>query len=130
MNEERILALADLIEPLPLQPEQYEGDPEKAQFGMAQWWYSCGTPSCVAGWAAHMAASERVTFPPDVVTIQERGAYYLGISEETSEHLFMADRTRYPIHQLTARAAAWCLRNLVKTRRVAWTKAMKETADV
>lgn len=127
MHEERILALAEIIERLPLGADPWHNADKQPAFGMGQFQYHCGSPSCIAGWADHLAYKERIVLKECGVT--GRAKEYLGIGAGTAEELFLASRTRFPISTLSPKAAAWCLRNLVETGRVAWTKAVEATKD-
>lgn len=65
MNKERLNKLADLIETLELNVQCYNKKPNS--FCMDFLYYDCGTPSCIAGWAAAQAlATSRLPYDTNV----------------------------------------------------------------
>lgn len=129
MNKERILALADLIE---VQPHTtFEAE---IGFSMDNWSHSCGTPSCIAGWACAMEK------PIDARPISERSLWhardYLGLSAEQADALFepdlrddeqREDNDHLAVTDLwdaiTPSQAADTLRRLAETGEVVWSAA-------
>lgn len=126
MHKERILALADVIEELEMFPV-YSKSVGAQTFSMSFYSYDCGSPACIAGWASYTGAKEGFQF--ESVGAFGKGAEYLGLTDVTASSLFLASNTRHDIGELTPAAAAWVLRNLAETGRVAWSKAMKVTDD-
>lgn len=110
MNKDRILALADLIEK---QPHTSEYDP--AGFTMDNWVHSCGTPACIAGWAAWQASGEQKTINPEVV--EDSAAAFLGISYSDGRRLFTP---RAEWKAITPAIAASTLRRFAETGEVEW----------
>lgn len=55
MNKERIMELADIIE---MQAHVNYSDYPSYGFNMSSYRHNCGSPSCIAGWAAHLYAPE------------------------------------------------------------------------
>lgn len=133
MHKERILAIADVIEKLPLIKCAHHAEKQTPAFGMGQYQYACGTPSCIAGWAEHHAKyDDDYVIPADDESTHDIAKDYLGLTEVQASRLFLATETRYAISNLSPAAAAYCLRHLAATGRVAWTKsvdATKVTAD-
>ncbi len=126
MHKERILALADVIEELEFDPRFSKEKAVEKAFGMNNYQYSCGSPSCIAGWAGHLGRLEGFEF--ETSGSFAKGAEYLELSDSVADNLFLAPGSRYELDSLTPAAAAWVLRNLTVTGKVAWTKAMKETS--
>lgn len=106
MNTENILALAAKIETLP-QSTSYH---DKHGFYMQVYVHECGSPSCIAGWAAHMSGRSDEN-------IREIAKEWLGLDWPEADELFL----RFPpLELITPAWAASVLRNLVKTGEVRW----------
>lgn len=56
-------------------------------FSMSQLSYHCGTPSCIAGWAAFVSNPEEWSVTP-VGDVVEKATEFLGLSSEESRNLF------------------------------------------
>ena len=124
MNSERILELADIIE---AQPDVPSGAP--AGFNMKWVHHSCGTPSCIAGWAETLEWSTGNLGQDLGVTLARADDIIMPISREAH---FRAepDRPGY----ITAAHAAAMLRNLARTGEVDWsvteyTEAVEELLE-
>lgn len=126
MNKERILALADLIEKQPHQPE-FDAT---SGFDMSCTHRDCGTPACIAGWALWEAQGrpESLVEPPGLWGIENNAATYLGlsvpeVSQPSGYPLFYPPET-YKYEGITPAQAASCLRHLAETGEVDWARAM------
>lgn len=117
MNKERIFEVADAI------------DCYRAQFDMYHWVNhrgfpespNCGTPSCIAGFAAAIATGHPLdsTYPPkDERNIPDRAAEWLELSEKEADELFRPADVEYD--KIDACTAIACLENLVETGCVDW----------
>lgn len=117
MNTERIRELADVIEDQP-----HTSFNAANGFYMDAWEHSCGTPSCIAGWAAH-------TFGRQVATWEmwDVAEGLLGLSEETSRRLFLGDGT-FSRGSVTPAHAAAVLRNLADNGVVDWSVGAPATS--
>ena len=76
----RILTLAKLIKAQP--HTHYEAE---AGFSMASLTHVCGTPSCIAGWAAYLATDGERIHPDDIERVARE---YLGITMDGASELF------------------------------------------
>ena len=110
MNTENIIALADLIETLP-----QAGFGSKEGFFMGNWRHACGTPSCIAGWAVHLAG---IDCGPHQVPDKAADWLDLPIGEEWE--LFDPD---LPYSSITPQHAAKVLRHLAETGVVDWSRS-------
>ena len=116
MNKENILKLADTIDKCNTVACGEEDD-EYYQFSMENYWFDCGTPACISGWADELFGDSRTS---------------LGITGGQAHQLFeprnyYADFRRQPGQEghITARHAAAVLRNLVETGVVDWSVGAK-----
>ena len=113
MNVERILQLADIIE---VQPHVEVGADEG--FNMAGWKHPCGTPSCIAGWAAKMSGEyDEDTGLGNMTAKLAREWMDLGIVQ--SDRLFTPILIP-PLSNITPSQAAKTLRHLAHTGEVKW----------
>lgn len=111
MNIDRINALADLIEK---QPHSKKSDP--SGFNMEYWQHTCGTPSCIAGWAVHMSGKDI-----NVGTVMGDAQRWLGLNDVIGDSLFMANGLRSGKRWFIQPAyAAAVLRHLAATGDVDW----------
>jgi hypothetical protein len=115
VNKERILALADLIE------QQPHADKEASEgFTMSSITHDCGTPACIAGWAAWEAVGRKNGDLYDFdLDIEGKARDFLGISPTKADALF------YPYEfkaygEITPSEAAATLRRLAETGQVDW----------
>ena len=133
MNTERILHLANVIETLePLHPEEVielEANTPDFQaidaFSMAQFYYECGTPACIAGWADFLWSADHT----DDFHTGERARDILGLEEDLSHELFEPafvygevdiGAFDYEKEFISPERAAAVLRNLANTGVVDW----------
>lgn len=128
MNKERILALADLIETISDSPNSFaiEG------FDMRYVTHECGTPSCIAGWAAWEAQGrpEYVQDPNvrDFYSIERQAAEYLGLptkGDNTAAFPLFYPQTPSgkPLESydgITAKTVAKTLRHFAATGEIIW----------
>ena len=110
MNTERLHLLADVVEK------------HSKQFRMLTWTNdACGTPACIAGFAAALAdgRSTAKKYPEyKVRLIPEIGRAWLGLTSTQAGELF--EPTLDDWNQITAEVAALCLRYLAETGKVDW----------
>lgn len=113
MNRERILALADLIEQ---QPHTEIG--AASGFNMEDFTHPCGTPACIAGWAAFMFDKE---FEPGKTTMKysEHAGMLLGLDYRKAADLFLLT-PGIGLEEITPAHAATTLRHLAETGDVEW----------
>lgn len=108
MDVERIRELADVIERLPhTTPDADHG------FSMEVYEHPCGTPACIAGWAAHVYNVADHVFP------EQNGAAALGMTVEEAAPLFEPLDVCY-WSEITPAHAAAVLRNLANTGEIDW----------
>ena len=129
MNKERILALADLIEKQPHTPL-----PAENGFNMADLVRECGTPSCIAGWAAWEAEGRPASVRTSTIgwALEREAQNYLGLEGVNKAELSpKAYSLFYPTYEgcfayedITPAQAAACLRHLAETGEVDWDHAM------
>lgn len=129
MNKERILALADLIEKQPHTPVQAESG-----FNMADLVRECGTPACIAGWAAweEEGRPAAVSAPDTGWCLERKAQQYLGLApsgeaelSDTAYSLFYPEGDQVGFYdEITPAQAAACLRHLAETGEVDWDHAM------
>ena len=130
MNRDRILQLADHIEGLEvvttwkharrMHLTDNPGEHHET-FTMETKAYGCGAPACMLGWANHLAG--RHPGAPMEITSD-----WLGISDwDTLRALYIPelDHAHYAMGptkhgHITAKQAAWTLRNLAETGEVVW----------
>jgi len=117
MNTENILQLADEIE----RQEHAKTDEMKGWgFNMAYFRHDCGTPCCIAGFAAEHV---RRNVGEQVEMITEVARKWLEIDRSTALSLFIPDvleRHGVRLSDITPAMAARTLRNLAETGRVEW----------
>lgn len=118
MNKERILALADLIEKQP-----HVKLNEAPGFNMSDYRHKCGTPACIAGWAAEI--SEENSFNGTNYLAEK----YLELDRITAKMLFAPHfiagyhKAWKSWNDITPQQAATTLRKLVETGEVDWSHA-------
>jgi hypothetical protein len=112
MNTENIIALANLIETLP-----QAGFGSKEGFFMGNWRHDCGTPSCIAGWAVHLAGID--CSRSQVAT---KAADWLDLDIEDEQELFDPGH-HLPYEAITPQHAAKVLRHLAETGVVDWSRS-------
>ena len=126
MNRERILHLAETIEKQEFVPIN-EGCDAASGFNMSHWFYPCGAPACIAGWAIFLFPAQiQLSYDGDHIY---RAARLLGISNSMGTRLFEPRFMHADVGILipgspgfiTARHAAAVLRHLVETGEVDWT---------
>ena len=126
MNKERILALADLIEGQEHTNDWYVG--EVHGFNMNKLVYDCGTPSCIAGWAAWEALDQPKVLKTKVFGdsdyIEKTAAEYLGLEYNSCNADKGCYRLFYPntpvYSDITPIMAATVLRHLAETGEIDW----------
>ncbi|MDR9777244.1 hypothetical protein RJJ65_32315 [Rhizobium hidalgonense] len=113
MNKKRILALADIIEKQP-----HTGKESAEGFSMSSYVHDCGTPCCIAGWAAWLSFRKPKQMV-DSTAVFYRAKTYLGLHEVEADLLFLPHEyhcgDKYPPSQ-----AAATLRHLAETGEVNW----------
>lgn len=120
MNIERINALADLIEQ---QPQSLHDD--QPGFNMNRFVHHCGTPSCIAGWAAWEALQRPANIQETwregerYRDVEDEAREYLGIDAETAGRLFWGT-DGIKLEPITKEQAARVLRHLAQTGEVDW----------
>ena len=143
MNKENILKLADIIAAQPYN----NNSNDKQGFGMAQVFHTCGTPSCIAGFAVACAMVDHkfVNVRLDLIDHYDTekafykmrededidwdnyAADWLGIPR-TNENKTLASELFMPRDVIwsliTPLVAATCLRNLAETGKVEWKVAL------
>jgi hypothetical protein len=115
MNRERILALADLIEEQPHTDEEADEG-----FTMESITHDCGTPACIAGWAAWEALGRQRGDLYSIHTdLDAKAREFLDIDPLKAEDLFYPP---FPIvyATVTPSEAAATLRHLAETGEVDW----------
>lgn len=120
MNKERILALADLIEK---QPHTKLND--ASGFNMGNWVHPCGTPACIAGFAAWVESGNAEELP--LMDVEDLAIQHLGIDRPTANELFSPDGVEW--RSITPAIAASTLRKLHDTGEVDWPEATPEDDD-
>jgi len=108
MNITNILKLADIIE-----RQKHVETVSETGFNMSTYWHPCGTPSCIAGFAASQGGYANM----DGWTFRG-GMAWLGLDETTAARLFSP--TELYLTDVTPAMAAWTLRNLAETGEVLW----------
>jgi hypothetical protein len=112
MNTENIIALADLIETLP-----QAGFGSREGFFMGNWRHDCGTPSCIAGWAVHLAGIDCSRSQ-----VADKAADWLDLYfEDEAQDLF--EPSHLPYEAITPQHAAKVLRHLAETGVVDWSRS-------
>lgn len=142
MNKDNILKLAAIIEPLENIDTIY-GRRSKRQFAMNYIMFDCGTPACIAGWAASCSHCRRNIRDFDVVG---DAAKWLGVDRDWAyENLFFPTEHNAQLRgdgevnydNITAKVAAACLRELATfdalptgdAMTAVWAEALKEGAE-
>lgn len=116
MNIERILQLADVIEAQPHTDQQADSG-----FNMNFFAHTCGTPSCIAGWAVHLARPG--TYPENEELAQE----WLELNNQQARQLFWGEGTKRAfLPDITPAHAAFALRHFAETGTVDWRLAMSK----
>lgn len=113
MNVERINALADMIEVMPHTTVSAEEG-----FSMANWSHDCGTPACIAGWAAYLAKGPGVLINHSCYDV---AADFLDINVCLADELFeprLGDVDLWD--EIEPKHAAEVLRHLAQTGNVDW----------
>lgn len=116
MNKERLNKLADVIETLELDVRCYSK--ERNKFCMDFLYYDCGTPSCIAGWAAAQAlATSRL---PDELNVERTAAEWLDLPYRWAmKHLFYpSDYVGFHFADVQPRDAAAVLRYVAEIGEV------------
>lgn len=112
MDAENILKLADIISDL---PQSFYSD----NFGFNQNFYvhECGSPSCIAGWAAQQSTGDAAiyTTPSDRRQVACR---WLGLENDHRELFYPPLELAW--HLITPAQAAETLRKLAQTGVVDW----------
>jgi hypothetical protein len=119
MNKERILALADLVEQ---QPHSLEFG-----FNMGELIHGCGTPSCIAGWAAwEKAGRPEMIVAKEGYATENEASDWLGLPHivESPDDNDLSFDLFYPLgfsfEKITPKHAAFTLRHLAETGKVDW----------
>lgn len=120
MNNERILALADLIEQ---QPHTTPGAP--SGFSMASYQHHCGTPACLAGWTVHTFCDGLDGLDNGLIRALARDR--LGLSDGVADDLFIYT-DGLPLDAITPPHAAFTLRHLADSGEVDWLAYGKASA--
>lgn len=117
MNVDRILALADVIE---AQPHTRVSDPYG--FNMENWrHHNCGTPSCIAGWAAALSRGDTKGITGIPVHVSDIAIEYLDLDDEQAHDLFCPPGHDW--ESITPSDAAATLRLFAETGKVKWAGA-------
>lgn len=129
MNRENILAVADAIEKHSIPDLGFNMVDYLATSEQLKSWeaedhsgHNCGTTGCIAGWAV---AVEEGGLPEKRAGYKffEQAADFLGLSDRTSNHLFLD----YPSSSLVKpKHAVSVLRHLAETGEVDWDRALAE----
>lgn len=116
----RRLELADIIDNTPASESRYSPG-----FNMRDWMHrgeACGTPSCIAGWAAWMAADKPKYLDTSDLGILNQAKAFLGLTRAEDNNLF----TPYVLAKgdmsaITPHQAAATLRTFAETGVIDWT---------
>ena len=97
-------------------------------FNMNHYYHECGTPSCIAGWAAHLANPNFEYHWRKLTELKDAAAAYIGI-ENLSDicELFTPDCV--DLYEVTPEEAIKTLEKLRDTGRVNWSHAMSYTGE-
>lgn len=119
MNKERVLALADLIECQPhVDPLGIDPYLEPSGFNMNCFTHSCGTPSCIAGFAAWEYNGRKIN---DSDETESKAREYLGLASYFgAKRLFFPTVSGRECASITPQEAAQVLRHLAETGEVDW----------
>ena len=117
MYKDRIRILADTIEKLENYDYKTVYTGAKPTFTMSKYYYKCGSPACMSGWARSLFAPGSGKDDKDL----------LGLSDSMSRDLFLPlnDYVNWRAMKgsagyISARHAAAVLRNLADTGKVDW----------
>lgn len=128
MNKDNILRLADIIEAQP-----HTSVDEAQGFNMEGYIHHCGTPSCIAGFAAFESLKETTNDEEKIIkTLRLLERYnvnelwnlaikWLGFSEEVEIYELFHPRCSYQWHNITPQEAAKVLRHFAETGEIDWT---------
>lgn len=84
VNVENIQKLIEVLKTKELKEDKV-GKPVEG-FSMSQFYYSCGTPACIAGWASFLVdGGKSSNFSDGVVSL---ASDFIGVDEETGHSLF------------------------------------------
>ena len=124
MNKENILALAEVMEGLRYRDwRNQEGEYVQHGFNMTMYRFDCGTPACVAGYAASLSDDPEC----QLMDVFETAQAYLGLDRETAVDLFFGDGdTIDELNYLQPQDAADTLRKLAETGEVSWRQPGEE----
>lgn len=127
-NKARLLELADIIEAQP-----HSDVTDEKGFCMAVWTHPCGTPSCIAGFAASLYWKHygEPAGPGRRTAWTAAAAWLTGIAVErvnadTREGtyvLFIPKTARRSLTEITPQEAALTLRKLAETGKIDWSHA-------
>lgn len=123
MNKERLEALASHIEKLA--PHHCDADAGEGCFTMSTYFYSCGSPACIAGHCVALFEPELFTKtvienPVDNSIVLHQAKNLLGLSFGTAQRLFRMVGTQRTYLEITPTGAAKVLRHLARTGNVNW----------
>jgi len=140
MNKENMLKLAAVIEPLPINNTFYS-EPETPKFCMSYVVFDCGTPACIAGWAASCATGRSILNGTPIIStaaawLDVPGGWAhsnLFYPDMAMEHLF----NDYNYDRVTPKVAAALLRELASKDKLpdgdemldVWAEAFKKGAE-
>lgn len=125
MHVERTLALADLISGLehadPNKPANGEG-----KFNMTRYAFPCGSPACIAGYAAAMAQKD-AEYDYKAERTEYAAARYLELTSKEASDLFVPEGYTFG-DGITPEGAATVLRKFVETGIVDWEQLPRQWA--
>ena len=118
MNAKKILELADVIERQPTVSSRFAGK----GFRMADHRHSCGTPSCIMGWASWMFGGDAVDVVDDDAALRNIFSVdmQIDLTYPVYDYATISANPGEPGH-ITASHAAAVLRHLAETGEVDWT---------
>lgn len=124
INTQNVLDLADLVEKQPKADASHRDG-----FTMESFVHDCGSPACIAGWAAFMAIGKdskeykRLFVDPEYINsadgmndLEMTAQDFLGIDRQLATDLFWGNTSP----DVTPKEAATTLRNLAETGKVSW----------
>lgn len=115
----RRLELADIIDNTPASESRYSPG-----FNMRDWMHlegeACGTPSCIAGWAAWMAADKPKYLGTSYLAVVNQAKDFLGLTQIEASKLFIP-RIAGGLEVVTPHQAATMLRTFAETGVIDWT---------
>jgi hypothetical protein len=121
-NVENCQLLLDTLRSLP----EIGDDTEADGFSMAQYKHACGTPSCMAGYAAWLKEGKPKNMKTKIYQVFDAGAEWLGINYDTAEALFIPykhnklDEQGISTDDITPQEAAEVLQNYLDGGVVDW----------